>query len=225
MKQFTILFFTVFLITISIGYYQDIFAEETTIIADPIEQANENLEAVAVNKPNWQTMEGQGVSLSLPEGYQGGNPIVDLQSIEEKLANLDASQRLKPIQNNLEQIALIAFDTTNFSDNNWLTNVHVLNHSWQESMTLENYLSQAVAELESTHQIEQQNMMNQGQSSIGRILTTVTTSEQVKIKQLFYFQPQQDKIWITTYTTPASEFQQRSANFEQSIATLEISSS
>jgi hypothetical protein len=128
---------------------------------------------------------------------------------------------LQPIKQNLEQTALIAFDARSFTAD-VLTNVNVVQQPINEQTALEEYLATTVKKLQATHEIEEETMITQNQSSLGRILANVTTTEGVRLKQLFYLQPQGETVWITTYTTPESEFQSRLPNFEQSIASLEI---
>ncbi len=182
-----------------------------------------SLEAYDLTADNWQILEGKSLKLSVPASYRGGNPNLDLTEMESTLeqVNGDYSQRLQAVQQNLDEIALIAFDTQ-FFEADTLTNVNVVQYPLEEEISLDKYVSQAVGELEATHTIEEQEMVNRNGTSMGRILTAITTEEGIKMKQLFYFHSQGETIWITTYTTPSREFDQRVNNFEKSIASLEI---
>ncbi|MDR9404519.1 MAG: hypothetical protein RI580_13880 [Halothece sp. Uz-M2-17] len=184
-----------------------------------------SLEAFDLSAENWQTMKGEGITLSVPETYRGGNPVRDLTNIETALTDLDQNYetRLQPIKQNLEQTALLAFDARSFTADA-LTNVNVVQQSLNQQTSLENYLATTVKQLQATHQIEEETIITHNQSSLGRIVANVTTQEGVSLKQLFYLQPQGETVWITTYTTPSSEFQGRLPNFEQSIASLDIQS-
>jgi len=182
-----------------------------------------NLDALELTAQNWQTIEGEGVSLSLPEHYRGGNPTRDLTEIESQLSELQKGygQRLQTIKQNLEHTVLIAFDARSLTKDA-LTNVNIVQHPLEETVNLETYLSQAVNQLQPTHQIEEQTIMTQNGSSQGRIVAKITTEQDITMTQLFYFQPKPETMWITTYTTPANEFNQRSGNFEESIASLQF---
>lgn len=186
-----------------------------------------NLEALELTTDKWQTIEGNGIRLSLPESYRGGNPNRDLPEIESALTELQESygKRLQTIKQNVENMALIAFDTRSLTSEA-LTNVNIVQHPLQESMDLETYLSQAVQRLQKTHQIEEQNLVAQNESSQGRLVASTTTEKDMTMKQLFHFQFQpaeaNNTVWIVTYTTPANEFNQRVANFEDSIASLQF---
>lgn len=219
MKHFISFFLIVVLITLS--SCQANTSEQATTTS--LSQANTTLEAYNLSTEDWQTLEGKSLKLSVPASYRGGNPNLDLNEIESTLeqVNGDYSQRLQAVQQNIDEIALIAFDTQ-FFEANTLTNVNVVQHPLEEEITLDKYLSQAVGELEATHNIEEQEMMNSNDTSMGRILTTLTTGEGIDMTQLFYFYSGVESIWITTYTTPSSEFNQRVNNFEKSIASLEI---
>jgi serine/threonine-protein kinase len=169
----------------------------------------------------WQTMEGEGITLSLPKSYRGGNPLRDLTEIESAISQLDENyeKRLQAIKPNLDNTLLIAFDARSFEPDT-LTNVNVVQQPYQKETSLEEYLSQAVKQLQSSHEIEEKTIITQNQSSLGRIVAKVTTEEGTTLQQLFYFQPQAETMRISTYSTPASEFQRRIANFERSIASL-----
>lgn len=188
------------------------------------EENKPKLEALELTAETWQTIEGNGIRLSLPESYRGGNPNQDLREIEAALTELQESygKRLRSIKQNVDNImALIAFDTRSLTPEA-LTNVNIVQHPLQESIDLETYFSEAVQQLQKTHQIEEQDLIAQNESSRGRIVAKTTTEDAIAMKQLFYFQPQSETVWITTYTTPAKEFQQRVANFEDSIASLQF---
>lgn len=189
-----------------------------------LETVTPKLEAFDLTAENWEKLQGEGINLSLPKSYRGGNPTRDLLEIESALSNFGEgySQRLQAIKQNLDNTVFLAFDTRSFEPNA-LTNVNIIQESFSQTETsLTDYLAQAEKQLQSTHQLEQQIVISDNESSFGRIVANVTTDQGRKMKQLFYFQPQNDKIFITTYTTPASEFNARLPNFEKSIASLKI---
>ncbi|AFZ49628.1 hypothetical protein [Dactylococcopsis salina] len=190
-----------------------------------LEAVTPQLKAFDLEAENWQTIKGEGVSLSLPKTYRGGNPLRDFTAIEEALKGLDQGyqKRLQAIKQNLDQIVFMAFDARSITPDA-LTNVNILKQPIEADVTLENYLETAVEALEKTHKIEGEIITTQGEKSLGRIIATVTTEEGVAMKQLFYFQPEAETMWITNYTTPESEFQNRVSNFEQSIASLKSGS-
>jgi len=172
---------------------------------------------------NWQIIKGEGISISLPKTYQGGNPLRDLTEIESALNSLGESygRRLQSIRQNLDDIVLIAFDARSLTLDT-LTNVNIIQQSLDKSISLADYLKQAVQQLEKTHTIEAEIITSSDRGEIARIVASKTTDNGVTMKQLFYFQPQEDTILISTFSTPKSEFQGRVANFEQSIASLAI---
>lgn len=225
------------------------FSPKDPQVSSP-DQTKPNLEALELTAQNWQTIKGEGISLSLPESYRGGNPNRNLPEIESALTELQQNygRRLQTIKQNVENTALIAFDTRSLTKEA-LTNVSIVQHPLENSIDLEDYLSQAVQQLQQTHQVEEQNIITQNESSQGHIVASTTTAGAITMKQLFYFQlqietptepenilqkflqslkqffnfqSQQKNIWITTYTTPANEFEQRVANFEESIASLQF---
>ncbi|AFZ43077.1 hypothetical protein PCC7418_0862 [Halothece sp. PCC 7418] len=220
---FSVLFGILILITLS--SCQDFSPRNPQVSSNhpSLDATSPSLEAFDLAAENWQTIAGEGITLSLPETYLGGNPVRDLTNIETALTDLDQSyeKRLQPIKQNLEQTVLIAFDARSLTANA-LTNVNVVQQSLNQQTSLEDYLAKTVQQLQATHQIEEETILTQNKSSMGRIIASVTTEEGVSLKQLFYLQPQKETVWITTYTTPSSEFQGRFPNFEQSIASLDI---
>lgn len=215
------------LILMTLSSCQDFSPRNPQVSSDDpkLEATASSLEAFDLAAENWQTMAGEGITLSLPETYRGGNPVRDLTTLETALTDLDQGyeKRLQPIKQNLEQTALIAFDARSLTTDA-LTNVNVVQHPINQKTALEDYLAATVEELQATHQIEEETILTQNQASLGRIIANVTTDEGVSLKQLFYLQRQGETVWITTYTTPASEFRGRLPNFEQSIGSLEIQS-
>ncbi|QDZ38790.1 hypothetical protein FRE64_01840 [Euhalothece natronophila Z-M001] len=214
--------FFLVLVLITLSSCQQIASEDNPT-AMTVSEADASLEAYDLTTEDWEMLEGESVKLSVPASYRGGSPNLDLTEIESTLEQLngDYSERLQAVQENPEEIALIAFDTQ-FFESDTLTNVNVVQHELDEEISLEDYLSQAVSNLEATHNIEEQEIINNNDTSMGRILTTLTTEEGVEMTQLFYIHSQPEAMWITTYTTPSSEFEQRVSNFEESIASLEI---
>jgi len=212
------------LVLITISSCQDFSPRNPQVSSnDQTVESTPSLEAFDLAAENWQTIQGEGMSLSLPESYQGGNPVRDLNEIETAFTRLDEgySKRLQPIKQNLEQTAFIAVDARSLTPNA-LTNVNVVQHPLNPATSLEDYLGQVAQQLRPTHQIQEETIITQNQSSLGRIVANVTTEKGVSMKQLFYIQPEGETMWITTYTTPTSEFQGRLANFEQSITSLKV---
>ncbi|MFP4132635.1 MAG: hypothetical protein ACLFQP_08770 [Halothece sp.] len=214
--------FLLVVVLITLSSFQQVTSEDNNSPTNGSEP-EASLEAYDLTADNWKTLEGKSLKLSVPATYRGGNPNLDLTEIESSLeeVNGDYSERVQAVQQNIDEVALIAFDTQFFEDNT-LTNVNIVQYPLEEEITLDAYLSQAVGELEATHNIEEQEMVNRNGTSIGRILTTITTEKGIDMTQLFYFHSGKDRIWITTYTTPSREFDQRVNNFEKSIASLEI---
>lgn len=218
MKPLLSLFLALVLITLT--GCQNFFSPEDPNVASPnINETQTELEAWDLKAENWQTLEGEGISLSLPETYRGGNPTRDLIEIESALNEIDENygKRLQAIKQNLDHTILIAFDTKTLEADS-LTNVNVVQQSLSKKMVLDRYLSEVVKKLQPTHNIQIQAIINNNENKIAQIVANTTTDEGVTIKQLFYLQPQEDTVLITTYTTPESEYQGRLPNFETSIA-------
>jgi hypothetical protein len=169
-------------------------------------------------------IQGDGVALSVPANYEGGNPSTDLDEIAADLKAIDPNYeaRIQAIEQNAETIALLAFDTQQ-SSSGFITNVNVSQQEVPAGITLEQYLQTATQQLSTQYNVLEQNIESQGEYRMGKIIAQPKT-EQVPIKQLFYVVQQGETFWLVTYSTTQSEFDQRLPNFEQSIRTFTVQS-
>lgn len=173
----------------------------------------------------WITIQGNGVGLSLPPDYTGGNPAVEFAELKAKLNQISPSyaQRFAAIEANPEAIALLAFDGKNTAAG-FLTNVTIAAERVPGEVSLEDYVRAASSHLSEAYEIESQGLLQVGAYPAGQIIGLITADNDVEVKQLFYLIQANDTFWIVTYATPAAEFQQRLPQFQQSIQTLQLPS-
>jgi len=196
-------------------------------LADATPPANEGTEPPASAPPSnadWITIQGNGVGLSLPPDYTGGNPGTEFAQLKAKLNQISPSyaERFAAIEANPEAIALLAFDGKNTAAG-FLTNVTIAAERVPEPVPLEDYVRAASSHLSQNYQIESQGLLQVGAYPAGQIVGVITADNDVKVRQLFYLIQAVDTFWIVTYATPASEFEQRLPQFQQSIQTLKLS--
>ncbi len=173
---------------------------------------------------DWQTLNGAGLELSLPEGYTGGDPSTDLDRLASELEAIDPeyAQRIESIRQNPEAIAFLAFDPDS-AESGFLTNVNIATEPVPADIDLEQYLEAATQQLAGIYEIESQEITTVGDYEAGKIVGQFGTGE-LQVKQLFYAIKTDGTFWIVTYATTADEFDTRLPNFERSIQTLKLES-
>lgn len=181
-------------------------------------------QSTVMPEAGWKIIEGEGVTLSLPPEYEGGNPSKDLDEIGKKLKAIDPEyeNRIEAIRQNPAAIAFLAFDAQN-TQSGFLTNVNIATETVIEEVTVEQYLDAATGELSAMYQIEDQKVVSVDQYPAGRIVAEIEAGE-TRIKQLFYTIQDGDTFWIVTYATTADEFDQRLPSFEKSIQSFRVQS-
>ncbi len=170
----------------------------------------------------WKNIVGEGIILSLPQSYEGGNPGTEIDEIEEKLTGINPSyaQRIQKIKQNPTAIALVAFDTQSDSPRP-LTNVNVTAQKVDQGVTIEQYLDRTANQLPSIYAIEVKEVLSIDQYQAGRMVTTVE-AEETPFKQLIYTVKNNDTFWVVIYTTTTDAFNQQLPNFEKSIQSFRV---
>ncbi len=176
-----------------------------------------------IPRDGWKEIAGQGVTLSLPANYEGGNPSTDLDEITQKLKAIAPSyaQSMEVIKQNPEAIALLAFDPQS-GKSGFLTNVNITKEEVPQDVTVEQYLKAASQQIANQYKVLEQKVVPLDQYQAGRITAEAKAGE-ITIKQLFYAVKNDKKFWLVMYSTTSAEFDQRLPNFEQSIRTFKVS--
>lgn len=167
-------------------------------------------------------IQGNGVSLSLPDSFTGGDPIKDLDAIAAKLKTINPaySEKLQVLKKSPIPIFLLAFDISNPSSQ-LLTNVGILTEKVPKTVTLEKYLDDGSKNLSKGYKIIEKKVITVNQIKSGRIIAEAS-DPQINLAQVFYTIPKGDTYWLVTYSTSKEELQKRLPIFEQSINTIEI---
>lgn len=168
----------------------------------------------------WKTLKGNGVALSVPETYAGGNPKTDLDAIAQKLKQIDPNyeNRIESLKNDPSAPVLLAFDMQS-AESNFLTNVNVATEKVPQEVTVEEYLDAAVNQISNEARVIDQKVVSLENYQAGRMVTESTIGK-IPISRLFYLIKDDNKFWLVTYSTTSSEFEQRLPNFEKSIRSL-----
>lgn len=181
-------------------------------------------ESAAQTEANWTEIKGNGVSLSVPPGYEGGNPSTDLDRIEAKLkaVGADFSEEIQAIRQNSGAIALLAFDPQGASQER-ITSINVTSLEVPQEVKLEEFVSAASKQLANGAEVIEQKIVPLNQDRAGRIVARATLGK-TQVQPLFYLVQDGKKFWVITYSTTADEFDRRLPNFEKSIQSFKIQS-
>ena len=185
-------------------------------------QSNETPTTPVVIPTGWKNFIGNGVSLSLPSQYEGGNPGTDIEQLQSKLEAVNPSytERIEPIKQRTKTIALIAFDPQK-SETETITNVSVIQEKLPENTDSKTVINDALEKISLVYEIVETKDVAVNNYQAKRIIAEAD-SQGILIKPLLYLLVDNDTLWLVTYTTTATEFEQRLPNFEQSVKTFRV---
>jgi hypothetical protein len=159
--------------------------------------------------------------LWLPEGFEGGdlandvNVIVDrLRSLGGKYADLAAM-----IEQNPSALVIIAYEL-NPGPSGFLTNVNVTKEQVLSGMTVNTYMEAGAAQFANYgFTVLEKGLVQLDNYEAGRIVIEATS---LQAKEVMYIIKSNNTMWITTYATGISEFEDRLPMIEQSANTIKI---
>ncbi|MDB9495698.1 hypothetical protein PN441_14770 [Spirulina major CS-329] len=171
----------------------------------------------------FQTVVGDGVSLALPVGYEGGNPEQDLEAVAQQLdqAGEEHHSLSEALRERKQAIALIAFDEAK-DTSGFVTNVNVTRQRLDHDTSMAVFLAAVVTQVETLgYRVAASGMTDLQGETAGRLVVEMTAGKQ-DITQLVYAIPAPEAVWLITYSTPQAEFEQRLAQFQTSAQTFTV---
>lgn len=173
---------------------------------------------------NLKKIQGNGVELSVPTDYEGGNPSTDLDTLSKKLTAINPKydKALEPLKKNPSAVAFLAFDVQS-AKTGQPTNVNITKQKAPPGLTVEQAMNKAAQQLQAPYQVLEQKVVPLDKYQAGRILAQVPNPNP-KVKQLFYIIKNADTFWVLTYVTSADKFDQLLPTFEQSARTFNVKS-
>jgi hypothetical protein len=195
-----------------------------------IPQPTKSPQAITTPKPTtapiagWKKIAGNGVTLSLPDNYDGGNPSQDIDAISQKLKTIspEYGKRIEALKQHPSNIALLAFDPQS-AKSGFLTNVNITTEQLPQGTTVEQTVDNIGKQFATNYVVLDQKIVLLDQDQAGRIVAEATASGKA-IKQLSYVIQKDNRVWLVTYATSASEFEQRLPGFEKSVRTFTLPS-
>ena len=178
--------------------------------------------SVQIGAKNWKKVQGEGITLKLPPGFEGGNPSKDINTLEEQLKTVapDYERKIAILKQNPGAIALLAFDTKK-SPQEGVTSINVRPEKLDEELTVKDYLEIAKEQITPAYKIKEEEITAIDGREAGRILAEAEKNN-TKIKQLFYVVQDGETFWLVTYSTTSEEFEERLPDFEKSIESMEL---
>ena len=208
-----------FIVIATVIFFTLLLGKMTTITAtEQLKLPSAEIFLATEHTEEWHTVQGANVSLSLPNTYQGGDPNSELEEITKALVAIspDFNSRIALIKQSPQAIALIAFDTKNIS-NKFLENVNIVKDELPENISLAEYLDKTIPQLSDGYTIDEQQIVSLPEYQARKI--TIANQE---FKQLLYLVPNNNQIYIVTYSTIAKEFNSKKAIFEQSFQSIKF---
>ena len=172
--------------------------------------------------PGWVKFEGDGIEIWLPETYVGGNIEENLDLIVERLRNLgpDFEQMARTIEQNPSMYSIWAIDSV-IGDSGFLTNICAIREEVMSVVTIDMYLDATIKQLPAQFQVEKREIGTLGDYQAGYLILYTEINGQ-KIRELLYTVKSKNTMYVFTFATGASEFDQRSPEFEQIMQTFSI---
>jgi hypothetical protein len=172
--------------------------------------------------PGWEKFEGKGVSLWLPDSFEGGNLEEDVATIVEKLKTLGSQydQVATIIEQNKTMFALWVFDSV-VGDEGVLTNVNITTEKVTSAISIDTYLDAATGQFPAEFSVVQRDLITVNGMDAGRLQVDYNSGG-VVVKEVMYSIKKGNTIYNITYATGEDEFDQRFPIFEQSAQTFNI---
>lgn len=155
----------------------------------------------------------------MPEKYEGGSSD-ELEELAEKIGSLgsDYEQMASAFEQNPEMLVFWCYDP-DLSSRGFMTNVLVIAEPIPESITLKSYFNAATGILPEQIRVVEKGIVELDEYEAGRFVLE-TTVEGLTVKQLAYITKAEKTMYSITYSTSASEFNERLPTFEESINTF-----
>lgn len=154
-----------------------------------------NPDVLASPPGDWVLIRGEGVALSLPRGFVGGNPGRELAEIQAQLGAIapDSEKKLRAVSQNPTAVALVAFDTQgNLASGTKIpaaTNVNITSQSLPKDAEVQSLLEMGVQQITNSsssssnslggYQILQQQVITIQEQKVVKIIATISTSKPI----------------------------------------------
>lgn len=170
----------------------------------------------------WKVFTGEGVELSLPSNFEGGDPEASRERLLELIQTLgpEYERYLEAVEQNPSGMVLMAFDLESSASSMGVTRREI-----PPEMTLEEYmnglLNALVEEVPGTSVIER-SVIEREKDQAGRVILEFETIDVVS-RQLTFVFLKGGKVWTLSYASARERFVEMLPTFEQSMLTFKYS--
>jgi serine/threonine-protein kinase len=193
--------------------------EEDAAVEAPAEEVSDSSDPSVPD--SWAKYDGRGMSIWLPDSFQGGNLEEDVNLIADQLGDFgpEFGAIAEMIKQNPELFAFWVFDSE-IGDSGFLTNVNITTEEVPSAIDIEMYLDLTENQFPAEFNMTERGIVPFQDSQAGRMVLEFDLGG-VTGKEVIYIIQEDNTIWAVTYATSAEEFDQRLPDFERSIQTFE----
>jgi hypothetical protein len=172
---------------------------------------------------DWREFRFDGLSISLPQSFEGGvlrDDDTTLETIADLGEGCAASAELVASFESL--LRFFAVDGDQCEGDRFVTNVNVTREAAPGGIDIEQYLEALINFLPRSFEITEQEVVDVGGRAAGMIRTHAETGG-AEFRQVIWAFPVGDAFWVVTFSTPVDEFDNRLQDFQRSALTFESS--
>ena len=176
-------------------------------------------------RPGWHALENEGFQIWVPDSFIGGTG-TDIDAVIQQPSRTGPafSETAKSMKQQGVRYVVFAVDSHSNNPSN-VTNMLVGKESAGAASDIGVYTDTFVANLLRTHsqyEILGKDVDTTGRYPAGRITVGINTPESGDVRQVMYALKNDGVIWQIAFTTPASEFQQRTPIFDQIASSVSL---
>jgi protein-disulfide isomerase len=193
------------------------------VLAAVVDAGAPTTNATTVSREGWQRIEGRDVAIQLPSTWYGGDLLNNPDALADAITALgpEYSQFSQLFAQNPDLMRLIAFDQE--SPPGFLTNMNVLRQEMALNLTLESYLDIAIPQLPANLIVDENDIVEVNGREVARLVISADFPVG-SVKILQYSMIQDTQLWVVTFTTSDSAFEEQLPVFEASFETFETQS-
>lgn len=169
----------------------------------------------------WEVMQGDGISLALPDGYIGGELTEEVINLIDEALDPEFDSLIDGIRQDPDFYALWLFDDTD-TDPNFVTNVNAVTTDMGSPMPLSAIADQVISSLpEGMTVVGNEDFPHDVGPAIR--LTLDTNLEGIVSSQVAYLIISANRnLWVLTYSTSPDQFEERLPIFDESARTFRV---
>lgn len=172
--------------------------------------------------PGWIIFEGEGVNLSLPPNFIGGDPVAKRQEVIDLIRTLgpEYESYVETVEQNQSGMILVALDLESAQ-----SIVGVTRREIPPEMTLDEYLngflSALVEEVPGILVIDR-SKVRRDDDTFGRVVLEIVAGEGIS-RQLSFVILEGGMVWTVSYASPLDRFEEMVPTFDLSVLTFKYS--